>query len=464
MIRMSGSSIGPVLTAGFTLLILFPAGAPELVADDVVRGSAKLSFSRDIRPILADKCFKCHGPDAKQRKGKLRLDNERDAKGPVASGSVAITAGKIEESELYARITSQDAEERMPPKDSGKSLSSAEINLLKRWIEEGAVYEGHWAFSPPVRPALPAVKNRGWCRNPIDFFILAKLEANGLEPSAEAERATLLKRLSLDLLGLPPAIEEENAFVADRAGDAHARQVERLLDSPHYGERWGRIWLDAARYADSDGYEKDKSRQVYFYRDWVASALNRDLPYDQFIIEQIAGDLIKGATADQITATGFLRNSMINEEGGIDPEQFRMEAMFDRMDCVGKAILGLTIQCGQCHDHKYDPLTQEDYYRMFAFLNNAHEASIPVYTSSERQKIAEINRKAGEIEDLIKHQNPDWRERMAAWEKHVSTQSPEWVIVPPEVDEESTGGQKYILMDDGSFLRKDMRRPSTRWR
>ncbi len=452
MIRMPGSSIGPILTAGFTFLILVAAAAQEAVADEGVHGSAKVSFNRDIRPILADKCFKCHGPDAKQRKAKLRLDNENDAKGPAGSGSAAIVPGKIEESELYARIISQDADERMPPADSGKSLTAAEIKLLKRWIEEGGVYEGHWAFSPPVRPALPAVKNRCWCRNPIDFFILAKLEATGLEPSPEAPRATLLKRLSLDLLGLPPSIEEHDAFLADRASSAHERQVERLLDSPHYGERWGRIWLDAARYADSDGYEKDKSRQVYFYRDWVAGALNRDLPYNEFIIEQIAGDLIPGATTEQITATGFLRNSMINEEGGIDPEQFRMEAMFDRMDCVGKAILGLTIQCGQCHDHKYDPLTQEEYYRMFAFLNNAHEASVAVYTSSQRRKIAEINRRTGEIEDLIKHQNPDWRERMAGWEKHVSGVSPDWVVVRPDVDEESTGGQKYIPMEDGSFL------------
>ena len=412
----------------------------------------KLSFNRDIRPILADNCFKCHGPDAKQRKGKLRLDDERAAKGPAGSGSTAIVPGKIDESELYARINAHDADLRMPPKTSGKSLSAGEVAVLKRWIEEGAPYEGHWAFAPPVRPELPAVKNRGWCRNPIDFFILAKLESNGLEPSPEAERATLLKRLSLDLVGLPPAIDEEDAFLADRSSDAHASQVKRLLDSPHYGERWGRIWLDAARYADSDGYEKDKSRQVYFYRDWVVGALNRDLPYNEFIIEQIAGDLIKGATADQVTATGFLRNSMINEEGGIDPEQFRMEAMFDRMDCVGKAILGLTIGCAQCHDHKYDPLTQEDYYRMFAFLNNAHEASVADYTTNERQKIAEIKRKTREVEDLIQHQNPDWRERMTAWEKLVSAPAPEWAIVRPEVDEDSTGGQKFIPMDDGSLL------------
>ncbi len=432
------------------MMMVFPAAMAR--AEDGPPPSKKLVFNRDIRPILADKCFKCHGPDAKQRKGKLRLDDERAAKGPAASGSAAIVPGKLDESELYERITAQDADEKMPPPDSGKSLSAAEIGQLKKWIEEGAVYEGHWAFMPPVRPAMPAVKNWAWCRNPIDFFIIAKLEAVGLAPSPEAEKVSLLKRLSLDLVGLPPDLLEEDAFIADRRGDAVDRQVERLLDSPHYGERWGRIWLDAARYADSDGYEKDKSRQVYFYRDWVIDALNRDLPYNQFIIEQIAGDLIPNATQDQVTATGLLRNSMINEEGGIDPEQFRMEAMFDRMDCVGKAILGLTIQCAQCHDHKYDPLTQEEYYKMFAFLNNAHEANAAVYAAGDRRKIAGIDRKTREIEELLQRQNPDWPERMAAWEKQVASDQPDWVVVRPEVDEESTGGQKYLPMPDGSFL------------
>ena len=239
-------------------------------------------------------------------------------------------------------------------------------------------------------------------------FILARLEAEGLSPSPEADKVTLIRRLSLDLIGLPPTIEEVDAFLADTRDDAYERLVERLLDSPHYGERWGRLWLDAARYADSDGYEKDKSRQVCSYRDWVINALNRDLPYDQFIIEQIAGDLLPGATQDQVVATGFLRNSMINEEGGVDPEQFRMEAMFDRMDCIGKGILGLTIQCAQCHNHKYDPLTQEEYYRMFAFLNNTHEANIAVYTPEEQMKRAEIFRKIREIEADLQHRDPDW--------------------------------------------------------
>ena len=461
MIRIQG--VSPFETAatkgrasiGLTcavLVSLWPWTEPNRAsAGDPVPRLQKLSFNRDIRPILADNCFKCHGPDAKQRKGKLRLDDERTAKGPAASGSVAVVTGKTLESELYLRITAEDGDERMPPKDSGKSLSADEIAKIKQWIEEGAAYEGHWAFIPPQRPALPQVKNAAWCRNPIDFFIVSKLESVGLEPSPEAERATLLKRLCLDLTGIPPGLAEQDAFLSDRGGDAFKKQVERLLDSPHYGERWGRIWLDAARYADSDGYEKDKPRQVYSYRDWVVAALNRDLPYNEFIFEQIAGDMIEGASQDAVTATGLLRNSMINEEGGIDPEQFRMEAMFDRMDCIGKAILGLTIQCAQCHDHKYDPLTQDDYYRMFAFLNNAHEATVAVYTPTERKAIAEIDSEAGEIEDQIRRQNPHWAERMAAWEKQLSAE-PAWVVVRPEVDEDSTGGQKYIAQEDGSLL------------
>ncbi|HVJ67779.1 MAG TPA: DUF1549 and DUF1553 domain-containing protein, partial [Caulifigura sp.] len=260
---------------------------------------------------------------------------------------------------------------------------------------------------------------------------------------------TLLRRLSLDLIGLPPTVEDLDAFLKDERPDAYTRQVERLLASPHYGERWGRLWLDAARYADSDGFEKDKPRFVWFYRDWVVNALNRDLPYDQFITEQLAGDLLPNATQDQIVATGFLRNSMINEEGGVDPEQFRMEAMFDRMDAIGKSILGLTIQCAQCHDHKYDPIKQADYYRLFAYLNNSTEGSSPVYTPPQLEKRAEILRKVAEIESNLKHTDPDWPERLAAWEKSLPAE-PKWVIARPELD--TSGGQKHYLLDDGSIL------------
>jgi hypothetical protein len=289
-------------------------------------------------------------------------------------------------------------------------------------------------------------------RNPIDRFILARLEKEGLCPSPEADRITLLRRLSLDLVGLPPTPAEVDAFLADPDPRAYEKAVERLLASPHYGERWGRHWLDAARYADSDGFEKDKPRFVYFFRDWVIGAFNRDLPYDRFVVEQLAGDLLPGATQDQVVATGFLRNSMINEEGGVDPEQFRMEAMFDRMDAIGKGILGLTIQCAQCHNHKFDPLTQQDYYRLFAFLNNDHEANVAVYTPQEQQRRAEVFRQIHEAEAELRHRDPNWRAKMHAWEETVRGGQPEWVVLRPTVENESTGGQKYQPLEDGSFL------------
>jgi len=316
----------------------------------------------------------------------------------------------------------------------------------------GASEEKHWAFRAPERPAVPEVSKQGWARNPIDAFVLARLKREGLSPSPRAGRETLLRRLSLDLIGLPPTPEEVEGFLADKRPDAYERQVDRLLASPHFGERWGRLWLDAARYADSDGYEKDKVRWAWFYRDWVIRALNADLPYNQFIIEQIAGDLLPGATQDQVVATGFLRNSMINEEGGIDPEQFRMEAMFDRMDAIGKGVLGLTIQCAQCHNHKYDPLKQEEYYRLFAFLNNAHEANIAVYTPEEQRQRNEIEQATRAIEVRLQERTTDWQARMATWEKRVGEGLPNWTVARASVDDISTGGQRYLPMEDGSFL------------
>lgn len=427
-----------------------------LVASTAITRAAgpdkKLDFDRDIRPILADKCFTCHGPDEKQRKGELRLDQPEGTFEKSATGSIPVVPGKLEESELYQRITSEDPEERMPPAKSNKPLVPAEVERLKAWIEQGAPYQRHWAFVAPVRPNVPAVSNPSWVKNPIDAFVLARLDAERLKPSPEAGRITLLRRASLDLTGLPPTPAEVASFLSDTRADAYDRQVDRLLDSPHYGERWARTWLDAARYADSDGYEKDKLRWVWFYRDWVIRAFNRDLPYDQFIIDQIAGDLLPGASQDQIVATGFLRNSMINEEGGVDPEQFRMEAMFDRMDAIGKSVLGLTIQCAQCHSHKYDPLTQQEYYQMFAFLNNAHEANALVYTPEAQKQRASLLQEIGVIEAALKRRHPDWAEWMAVWESQVSRQQPDWVAIQPAVDDDSNGGQKYIPMKDGSFL------------
>ncbi len=374
--------------------------------------------------------------------GGLRLDSQEAA-------VKVIQPGKPEESALYQRVMGLGGKQRMP---MGKAaLETAELETIRNWIAS-VKPQKHWAFVPPVRPALPAVQDAKWVANPIDRFILAKLDKEGLKPSPEADRTTLFRRLSLDLTGLPPTPEEVDAFLADKSPRAYEKQVDRLLASPHYGEKWGRHWLDAARYADSDGYEKDKQRQVWFYRDWVINALNRNMPYNEFVIEQIAGDLLPHATQDQIVATGFLRNSMINEEGGIEPEQFRMEAMFDRIDAIGKGILGVTIQCAQCHDHKFDPIKQEEYYRIFAFLNNANEADAAVYTPAEQMKRAEIYRRTREIEAGLQKRSPDWRVRMQAWENAVTRNQPEWTVLRPEVDRISDGGQHYGAMPDGSFL------------
>jgi mono/diheme cytochrome c family protein len=433
-----------------TLLLTWFVTTAALPLSGAVLAAGPVEFERDVRPILADKCFACHGSDTEHREGGLRLDERPAALVGGESGDPAIRPGKPAESELVRRIESTDDSEVMPPPASKKELSPEEKKLLARWIGEGAKYQQHWAFVAPKRPATPPVKNTTWPRSAIDQFILARLEQEGLSPSPEADRITLLRRLTLDLTGLPPTIAEVDAFLADGRTDAYQRVVERLLASPHYGERWGRLWLDGARYSDSDGYEKDKPRFVWAYRDWVVAALNRDLPYDQFVIDQIAGDLLPQARQDQLVATGFLRNSMINEEGGIDPEQFRMEAMFDRMDALGKSVLALTIQCAQCHNHKYDPLSQEDYYRMFAFLNDAQDANIAVYTADEQRRRASVLRNIAEIEADLQHRTPDWREQMAQWEASVRGDQPAWTVVRPDLD--TSGGQKHYLLDDGSVL------------
>jgi hypothetical protein len=423
----------------------------------------RVDFARDVQPILKSRCFSCH--DNRRHQGELRLDVRASTLRGGDSGKPAVVAGNSTKSELLRRITTDNEDEVMPP--SGKRLTNAQVKLLRDWIDSGAAWpdalagddapwKRHWAYRPPVKSPLPALRGEpsafvgDWIRNPIDRFVLARLEKEDLKPSPEADRVTLLRRLSLDLIGLPPTLAEVDAFVNDKSDEAYEKAVDRLLASPHYGERWGRHWLDAARYADSDGFEKDKPRFVWFYRDWVINALNRDLPYDQFIIEQLAGDLLPNATQDQKVATGFLRNSMINEEGGIDPEQFRMEAMFDRMDAIGKSMLGLTIQCAQCHNHKFDPLTQAEYYKIFAFLNNDYEANIAAYAPDEQMRRADIFRQIHTVENELRHHHPDWRQRMHAWEDTVKDNQPKWTIVRPQLD--ASGGQKHYLLDDGSIL------------
>lgn len=418
----------------------------------------KIDFARDIEPIFAENCFKCHGPD-KQESG-LRLDKKSAALKGGENGP-DIIAGKSVESPLLLALTgAREDLKRMPKKDD--PLPFEKIALIRAWIDQGAEWPDaevadtkdsaepsqHWAFKAPVRPSIPTVKNSEWVRTPIDAFIAARLEKENLTPSPAASRVTLLRRLSLDLVGLPPTLAEIDSFLDDGAPDFYQKAVNRLLASPHYGERWGRHWLDAARYADSDGFEKDKPRFIWHYRDWVINAYNRDLPYDQFVIEQIAGDELPNSTDAQLVATGFLRNSMLNEEGGVDPEQFRMDALFDRMDAIGKSVLGLTIQCAQCHSHKFDPISQEEYYRMFAYLSNDHESSMVAYTPGEEQKRSDLLRKMRDLEEGLRHRTPDWEKRMADWEEATKNNQPEWSFV--DVRNAGDNGERYYYYSDKS--------------
>jgi hypothetical protein len=396
----------------------------------------QVDFNRDVRPILADNCFTCHGPDEAKRKAELRLD--------VRSGLVdVVRPGKPGESELIRRITSNDEAEVMPPPKTGKKLSPAQRELLCRWVEQGADWSEHWAFVRPTRPMLPTVANVAWVRNPIDHFVLARLERERLTPSAEADRATLLRRLTLDLTGLPPTPGEVEAFVADPSPDAYAKQVRRLLASPHYGERMALDWLDAARFADTHGYHIDSGRDMTRWRDWVINAFNRNLPFDRFTVEQLAGDLLPHATVDQKVASGFHRNHMINYEGGAIPEEYHAAYVTDRVNTTGAVWLGLTVGCAQCHDHKYDPLTQKEYYQLFAFFNNVPEQGLdgrtgnaaPLVRFPTAEQEGRLNRLASEISQLeTRLKNPDAQLDAAQvqWEharrSHVS---PQWLTLTP---------------------------------
>jgi hypothetical protein len=361
------------------------------------RAGAELSFNRDIRPILSDHCFPCHGPDSAQRKADLRLDTEAGSLADLG-GHRAIVPRDTNASELVRRITAVDPDERMPPADFERPLSAEQIALLKNWIARGAKWQGHWSFIPPVRPMLPNVQNLAWPRGAIDAFVLARLEAEGLAASPEADKTTLLRRVTFDLTGLPPTPAEVDAFVADESPDAFERVVDRLLVSPRYGERMAARWLDGARYADSNGYQSDGERFMWRWRDWVIEAYNHNLPFDQFTVEQLAGDLLNGCTLDQQIATGFNRNHRGNAEGGIVPAEYAVEYVVDRVDTTATVWLGLTMGCTRCHDHKFDPFTQREFYGLFAYFNNVPERgkavkygnSPPVVQSPTRDQQAEL--------------------------------------------------------------------------
>lgn len=349
------------------------AGAVRPAARAAGQGGAQpISFNRDIRPILSNNCFACHGPDEKQRETKFHFDTREAAfleDGIIVPGSAATSV-------LIKMITHPDPEHRMPPRDSGHALTARQIELLRRWIDEGAKWDTHWAYTPPMRPDLPAVDKADWGRNPIDRFILARLEREGLKPSPEADKATLLRRVTYDLTGLPPTPSELDAFLADRSPDAYERRVDALLQSPRYGERMAMPWLDAARYADTHGYHIDSHRGMWPWRDWVIGAFNRNLPFDQFAIEQIAGDLLPNATREQKVASGFNRNHMINFEGGAIAAEYQVEYVMDRVDATSTAFMGLTMACARCHSHKFDPISHKEFYQFFAFFNNVPELGL----------------------------------------------------------------------------------------
>lgn len=378
----------------------------------------KIEFNRDVRPILSENCFACHGFDPKHREGDLRLDTFEGAT-EDRDGARGIVPGDPSKSDAWLRIISDDKDEVMPPPKSHKPpLTARQREILKTWIEQGAKYERHWAFEPPKRHTPPSIAG---VEHPIDQFIQARLTEEGLKPSSRAESATLIRRVSLDLTGLPPSPSEVDTFVKEAAADPDAavrRLTNRLLESPHYGERWGRWWLDQARYADSNGYSIDAPRQIWKFRDWVIGALNQDMPFDQFTIEQLAGDLLPKATESQIIATGFHRNTQINQEGGIDKEQFRIDSVFDRVATTGSVWLGLTIGCAQCHDHKFDPIEQKEYYQLFAFLNNQDEPTIKVFDPD--LDVTGLTEELKEVEVKMKAYMKDHEADLAAWEKGIT--------------------------------------------
>lgn len=419
-----------------------------------------VDYVRDIKPILARSCVSCHGVDKQQ--SSFRVDTAGWLLDGGDSG-LAVISGKSAESLLVKALKGDPKVTQMPAE--GNPLSAQEIDLLVRWIDEGAkapdeelakpprnVETTHWSFKPIGSPAVPQVNQAGWVRNPIDAFILQKIEAAGLTPSPEAEKTTLIRRVSLDLLGLPPTAEQVDEFLADTSADAYERLVDRLLASPHYGERWGRHWLDAARYADSNGYTIDSGRSIWKYRDWVIEAMNANLPFDRFTIEQMAGDMLENPTLEQRIATGFHRNTLVNEEGGTDQEQFRVEAVADRVSTVGSVYLGLTLGCARCHDHKYDPISQREFYEFFALLNNADEPSLPAPSQQQARELPAIDAEIADAERRLGMVDTNIGTRRAQWEKKLEGKlQVEWNTPVPH-GYRADSGDALGLLEDRSLL------------
>ena len=430
-----------ILPAVVCFCILLVANGRLLAADP----AGKIDFTRDVRPILSNNCFRCHGPDEAERESDLRLD-ERDAALALAeSGQPAIVPGKPDESPLVTRVLAAKPGLRMPPPKSNKTLTEAEKAILKRWVAEGAEYRQHWAFVPPIRPEIPKTTQADWARGALDRFILARLEAEGLKPSPEADRTTLIRRATIDLTGLPPTPGEVDEFLADTRPDAYGRLIDRLLDSPHFGERMAVDWLDAARYADTHGYHIDSGRDMSRWRAWVIEAYNRNMPFDRFTVEQLAGDLLPTPTLDQKIASGFNRNHMINFEGGAVPEEYHTAYVVDRVNTTTTVWLGLTVACAQCHDHKYDPISQREYYGLYSFFYNVPENGLdgskgnaaPVIkapTPEQERVLAELRGAMKAAEDRMTAPDAALDAAQASWEAEAAARVAVWTpVVPAEL-------------------------------
>lgn len=463
--RLGASRPPSVKRIGFALIlgVVWLAGPFDSYAvTPLERGrfdgdAEELDFNRDIRPILADKCFSCHGPDEGTREADLRLDLE-EAILEDRGGYQAIVPGDVEASEVWLRLTTDDDDLRMPPIDSPKPLEPDDVRLIRRWIENGAPYDSHWSFQPIEEVNVPRSDGTSAAVNPIDLFVRRKLETLGVAPSAVASRPTLIRRLYLDLLGLPPSPAAVDAFVSDSRPDAYSRLVDRLLAHPSFGERFGRHWLDQARYADSHGYTNDNARSIWPYRDWVIEAFNSDLAFDRFTVEQLAGDLLPNPTIQQRVATGFHRNTLINNEGGTKPEQFRVEQAKDRIDTTGLVWMGLTIGCAKCHSHKFDPISHHEYYRLYAFFNSTKDVNsvaptLAIPTASQRIALEEEDARIRSMTRQLEEQKTIHQGDQAAWESMLlqsNDAEPAWEAA--QLRAQSKHGATFETLDDGSLL------------
>jgi hypothetical protein len=459
-----GCALRNCLTPRFAVLPVLTVLLSTVTTSVRAQSAATVDFDRDIRPILSNTCYTCHGPDANKRATELRFDVETSLFGD--HDEPVVVRGKPAESALIARITSGDPDYRMPPVDEKQQLSEEQIDLLKRWVEQGAQYTGHWSFQPVVRPPLPKVEQADWHRNGIDHFVMSRMTERKLQPSERASKETLIRRITLDLIGLPPTLDEVDAFLADDSPKAFEKVVDRLLGSERFGEHFATAWLDAARYADSNGYQQDRTRTLWPWRDWVIRAFNDNMPFDQFSIEQLAGDQLENASLDQQVATGFHRNHMLNGEGGRIAEESRVEYVMNRVETTGAVWLGLTVGCARCHDHKYDPVSQREFYQLYSYFNSIDESGrvdaggnanpvLPVPTKEQSDRKAELGQKLAELQKQLRaittaDLQRSWEMAKLA-ELSKDDKPPVWELLKPErfVSEQ---GQTMTLQADGSML------------